>query len=962
MKTLSVDIESYSSVDLTDAGVHKYADSDDFEILLFGYSVDYGEVEVVDIAGGQKMPREILHALTDPAVLKQAYNASFERTTIGKYFSMILPPEQWSCSLVLAAQAGLPLGLDAVCKALGLPPDEAKADGRALITYFSKPCKPTITNGGRTRNMPWDDYEKWERYKAYNKRDVEVENTIRKRLAKLEPSETERRFWCLDQKINDRGVKLDLELIRNAIDMSESYTKALTAKAIRLSGITNVNSQQQIKAWLESVEGTKVESLNKKAMPDVLASLKTEEAKKFLDLRSELSKTSVAKFEKMLTCACSDRHARGLFQFYGANRTGRFCLTGDHEVLTKDGWVRLDKWAGGKIACWTKENELVSFRDSEAVSFDYEGRMYTYDSARVSQCSTPDHKMISLNRDGAWEIDTVENFAKKRPRFPFWGRQKTFANTANADQLRVLVMTQADGHYTIDGDLKYGFAKRRKAERCKSLLRKAGVQFHYKTYDNGRRHQFSVASRNVPLWLRQFQSKTFGSWIFDEDPQVFFDELEMWDGYRCGPNSIQYTTTNKTNADLIQAFANISGRSAQMRVKERDAELTPNWNTAYVLDIWLTPGIAPEVRQKPTVSNYSGKVYCAVTPTGFFLVRRNGKVWVTGNSGRLVQLQNLPQNHLADIADVRSLVKAGSYEELSERHPNINSTLSELIRTAIIPEDGCRFIVADFSAIEARVIAWFAHEEADLEEFRGSGKIYELTASRMFGVPKERIVKGNEEYALRAKGKVATLACGYGGGPKALIAMGALRSGISEDELPSLVRQWRYAHENIVAWWSSLEDAAKRAIRTKSKAEDEIGGIVFDYVDNNLHLILPSGRRLCYVNARIGINRFENLSVLYAGQNQMTKKWEMLETYGGKLAENVVQATARDCLRDAMMNLDGGGYDIRMHVHDEVIINEPKDSGRTLEDVISIMRRTPDWAPGLPLNAAGFEAEFYMKD
>ena len=655
MKMLSIDVETYSSVDLTAAGVHKYVDSEDFTILLFGYSVDYGAVKVVDIAGGEKLPREVISMLTDPGVVKTAYNASFERTTIGRYLALPMPPEQWQCTLVLAAQAGLPLGLDAVCKALGLPPDEAKADGRALITYFSKPCKPTITNGGRTRNMPWDDYEKWERYKAYNKRDVEVENTIRKRLASLVPSETEHRFWCLDQRINDRGVKLDMELIGNAIDMSESYTKALTAKAIRLSGITNVKSQQQIKAWLEEVEGTKVESLNKKAMPDVLASLQTEEAKEFLDLRTELAKTSVAKFEKMQVCACHDDHARGLFQFYGANRTGRF-------------------------------------------------------------------------------------------------------------------------------------------------------------------------------------------------------------------------------------------------------------------------------------------------------------------SGRLIQLQNLPQNHLDDIADVRSLVKAGSYDELSERHPNINSTLSELIRTAIIPEDGCRFIVSDFSAIEARVIAWFASEEADLEEFRGAGKIYELTASRMFGVPKENIVKGKPEYALRAKGKLATLACGYGGGAKALIAMGALRSGIPEEELPTLVKQWRSAHENIVAWWSSLEDAAKRAIRTKSAAEDEIGKIKFDYVDHNLHLILPSGRRLCYVNAQIGTNRFDNLSVLYAGQNQVTKKWEMLETYGGKLAENVVQATARDCLRDCMMNLDAAGYDIRMHVHDEVIINEPKNSGRTLEDVITIMRRTPDWAPGLPLNAAGFETDFYMKD
>lgn len=654
MATLGIDVETYSSVDLADAGVHKYADSDDFEILLFGFAVDDDPVEVVDIADGQQIPKDIISMLSDPGTVKVAYNAQFERTTIGRYLALPMPPEQWRCSMVLAAQAGLPLGLEAVCKALGLPPDEAKADGRALINYFSKPCKPTLSNRGRTRNMPWDDYEKWNRYKAYNKRDVEVERTIRKRLAHLSPNETERQFWCLDQKINDRGVKLDMQLIGNAIDMSESYTEALTAKAIRLSGINNVKSQTQIKAWLEKVEGSTIESLNKKALPDVLAGLKTDEAKEFLDLRSELAKTSVAKFEKMQVCACKDDHARGLFQFYGANRTGRF-------------------------------------------------------------------------------------------------------------------------------------------------------------------------------------------------------------------------------------------------------------------------------------------------------------------AGRLLQVQNLPQNHLEDIADVRSLVRAGSYDELRERHPNINSTLSELIRTAIIPEDGCRFIVADFSAIEARVIAWFAKEEDDLEEFRGDGKIYELTASRMFGVPKERIAKGNEEYALRAKGKVATLACGYGGGKQALIAMGALRSGIPEEELPALVKQWRDSHKNIVDWWRFLEDAAKRAIRTKTSAVDPLGHVRFDFEDNNLFMVLPSGRRIAYVNARIGQNRFGNTSILYAGQNQVTKKWEMLETYGGKLAENCVQATARDCLRDAMMNLDAAGFDIRMHVHDEVIINEPKE-GRTLEDVITIMRRTPDWIQGLPLNAAGFVSEFYMKD
>lgn len=655
MKTLSIDLETYSSVDLAEAGVYKYCESDDFTVLLFGYSVDYGPVQVVDLADGMELPDEVIEMLTDPEVLKTAYNAPFERTALAAFTGRKMPPEQWSCTMVLAAQVGLPLGLEAVCEAMGLPPDKAKKDGKALIRYFSKPCAPTIANGGRTRNMPWDDYDKWDRYKSYNKRDVEVENTIRRKLLRYLPDEEEQRFWCLDQKINDTGVRLDLTLARHAIEFNQRYTEGLAQEAEAISGLSNVNSTAQVKGWLEATEGFEIDSLNKKAIPDVLARIQTPEAKRFLELRTELSKTSTSKFDKMLACACRDDHARGLFQFYGASRTGRF-------------------------------------------------------------------------------------------------------------------------------------------------------------------------------------------------------------------------------------------------------------------------------------------------------------------AGRLLQLQNLPQNHLKDLDETRALVRAGSYDELRERHSNITSTLSELIRTAIVPELGCHFIVVDFSAIEARVIAWIAGEEDDLAEFRGQGKIYEATAARMFHVPRETIVEGHENYALRAKGKVAVLACGYQGGAGALVAMGALNAGIPEEELPRLVEQWREAHPRITAWWHSLENAAKRCIRSKSATVDVQGGIVFEYEKGNMFMRLPSGRRIAYINAAIGTNRFGNESIVYAGSNQVTRKWETLETYGGKLAENCVQATARDCLRTSMLRLDEQGYDIRAHVHDEIIINEPKDSGRTLEDVIAILRKPPEWAPDLPLNAAGFTADYYMKD
>lgn len=650
---LSIDVETYSSVNIGEAGAHKYAESPDFEILLFAYSIDYGKIEVVDLASGELMPPDVFDMIYDPAVLKTAYNAAFERTALSQYFGLYCDPKQWSCSMVLAASCGLPLKLDACGKALGLPENEAKMDGSRLIRYFCQPCAPTLANGGRTRNLPRHAPEKWARFKDYNQRDVLVENIIRRKLELFLPNTTEQKFWCLDQRINDTGVKLDKQLITEAIDMSRRYEAELTGRVSEL-GVDNIKATGQVKARLEELEGKSFNSLNKKAIGDVKASLTSSAAKELLDLRTTLTKTSVAKFDKMLDCMCSDEHARGLFQFYGAARTGRF-------------------------------------------------------------------------------------------------------------------------------------------------------------------------------------------------------------------------------------------------------------------------------------------------------------------SGRLIQLQNLPQNHLADIASVRSLVKAGSYEELKRQLPNISQTLSELIRTAIVPETGCRFIVADFSAIEARVIAWFAHEEDDLAEFRGAGKIYERTASKMFGVPYERIVKGNPEYNLRPKGKVATLACGYGGGSAALIAMGALSSGIPESELPQLVDQWRGAHKSIVRWWKTLEHAAMTSIKTKASAEDSLGKVRFDYEAGCLWMALPSGRRLCYPKAHIGENRFGSPSIVYMGQNQQTKQWEAQETWGGKLSENCVQATARDCLRDAMMRLDDAGFDIRMHVHDEVIINEPVN-GRELDEVIRLMCVPPTWAPDLPLNAAGFTTEFYMKD
>lgn len=653
MPTLSIDLETYSDQDLTSVGVHRYVESDAFEIMLFGYSIDFGPVTVIDCGDGEKIPSSLIDLLFDDEYTKTAWNAPFEMACFGKYTGVPMDARQWSDTAILAAQVGLPLKLANCCEAMHLPPDLAKKDGMALIRYFAMPCAPTLANGGRTRNMPWDDYDKWNRYKSYNKRDVEVENTIRKRLLRYLPDTTEQRFWCLDQKINNRGVRLDLQLARNAIDMNARYVSELSEEAEQISGLSNLKSTQAVKEWLERAEGIEVASLNKKAMPELLEAIEREDSRRFLELRKEITKTSTAKFDKMLACACKDDHARGLFQFYGASRTGRF-------------------------------------------------------------------------------------------------------------------------------------------------------------------------------------------------------------------------------------------------------------------------------------------------------------------AGRLLQLQNLPQNHLEDLEDTRALVRAGSYEKLKEKHPNISSTLSELIRTAIIPEPGCQFLVADFSAIEARVIAWLAKEQWRLDVFRNGGDIYCTSASHIFGVPVEKDgINGH----LRQRGKVAELACGYGGGLSAMRSMDTARKlvNVSDEEVKKIVTDWRKASPRIVNWWYSMENAAKRSIKTKSSAVDEQGGILFEYERGNLFMTLPSGRRIAYVNAAIGENRFGNESIVYAGQNQVTRKWDTLETYGGKLVENCVQATARDCLRDCMMRMDDEGFDIRMHVHDEVIVNEPI-GGRTLDDLIAVMREPPDWAQDLPLNAAGFAGSFYKKD
>ena len=657
MKTLAIDIETYSSVSLQKAGVYAYAASPDFEILLFGYAWDDGPVEVIDMAQGQKLPQELQDALYDPEILKTAFNASFERTCLSAFMGRVTPADQWSCTAVMARELGLPGSLEAVGEVIGLPEDKQKSKtGKALIRYFSIPCKATKVNGERTRNLPHHDPERWNLYVEYNRQDVVTERAIRKRLQKFPVIPSEHDLWIIDQHINDRGVGVDTVLAENAVAIDQIVKARLLDAAKELTGLDNPKSAAQLKSWIEEVSGFEVESLNKKMIGDVRSATDNEEVHAMLDIRQGLAKTSTEKYNAMLRTVCPDGRIRGLTQFCGAARTGR--------------------WAG-----------------------------------------------------------------------------------------------------------------------------------------------------------------------------------------------------------------------------------------------------------------------------------------------RLVQMQNLPQNKMPDseLDAARRLVREGDLETLEMLFDDTAGTLSQLIRTAFVPKPGCRFIVADFSAIEARVLAWLADEEWRMDVFNTHGKIYEASASQMFGVPLERIKKGNPEYALRQRGKVAELALGYQGSTGALIKMGALDMGLAEEELPEIVQRWRDANKRIRDLWYSMEAAAVQVIQVGLRSL-----VLAREMDaaNNLDFLtirLPSGRKLYYANPSLGVNQWGNPSIMYKGMDQTTKKWKQIETYGGKLVENCVQAIARDCLAEAIERLEALGYAVVFHVHDEVVIECTPDRA-DLDRVAAIMSQPLPWAPDLPLGADGWIGNFYKKD
>lgn len=653
MRTLHIDLETFSSVSIK-SGLYRYVQSPDFEILLFAYSYDYEPVRIVDIACGERIPESVIDDLNNPSVKKAAHNAAFEIYCLSQFYATQI--YQWHCTMVHSLYCGFPASLDAVGKAMGFTEDKRKMGiGKSLIRYFCVPCAPSRTNGGRTRNLPAHDPEKWNLFKQYCCRDVVTEMEIDKRLASHPFPESEHRNWVLDQLINQTGVALDTDIINGALTIMDRVNDELTEKAKEITGLDNPNSVSQLKEWVQRNSDIEIESLNKATVSEILADKDGKElVKEALRIRRELGKTSVKKYETMRSCLCADGRIRGLLQFYGANRTGRF-------------------------------------------------------------------------------------------------------------------------------------------------------------------------------------------------------------------------------------------------------------------------------------------------------------------AGRLVQVQNLPRNYIENLDTARDLVKRTQTEAIRCVYGSVSDTLSQLIRTAFIPGPGNRFIVADFSAIEARVLAWLAGEQWRLDIFRTTGKIYEASASTMFGVPIERIAKGNPEYALRSKGKVAELALGYQGSAGALINMGALGMGLTEEELPDIVNRWRKSSPRIVDFWRQAEQYALAAVKL-GVSNTMPCGVTFHRDEDYLLIRLPSGRDLFYYRPEIRVNDLGREAIHFFGTDQKTGKWRLISTYGGKLTENIVQAVARDLLCNAMMNLFYAGYRINFHVHDEVILEVPEESGKNLEEAIRLMCTLPTWAEGLPLNAAGFESHYYMKD
>lgn len=997
MKYLFADLETFSPLNLPQVGSFRYAE--DCEILLWGYAIDTEPARVWDCTNPQtkEMPEALAKALKEVQAGERKivwHNGMMFDTVVLAAHGYPIPLEMIVDTMVIAYQHGLPGALGDLCDVLRMPTDKAKdKDGKRLVQLF---CKPQPECYKVRRHDRYTKPEDWIKFVNYCRLDVEAERELFKALPKWNCTEWEHRLQVLDAEINRRGVKVDIELAKAAVELSERR-KGILAEETQRQTNGEVGAATQRDALIDYMAreyGWKIDTMTKAELEKRVDDPSVPEpVRELLKLRLMSTKTSIQKFKALLRRVNKDGRMRGGLQFRGAARTGRWCLTGDHEVLTPNGWVRLDEWQGGEIACWNVD-ETVDFMEAKALAFPYEGEMCAIESKRVSQISTPDHRMAcAWGTKREWRVKTAEECALGKVRIPYYGRRKLPWFCVEEIPLRVAVMTQADGHFSGRGRVTFHFKKERKVARCQMLLSAAGIRFSRNTYETGT--VFTVYPSDIPEWLRAFEEKVFSPALFDADPDVFFDELSFWDGSVSTKNSFQYSTAVRANADFVQAFAHMSGRAAILLERPGRKE---GWSTIYTLNIWENGSnrsvVMPEAHSKQA---FKGTVYCAETKTGFFMVRRNGRVWVTGNSGRGMQLQNLarPTMPQKEIDFAAAVLKDGTFECFYE---DPSSVLPNLLRGEIIAPAGKKLIVADYSNVEGRVLAWLAGEEWKLQAFRdfdaGHGHdLYKLAYAKAFGVKPEDVTKPQRQI-----GKVLELALGYGGGAAAFARFASgygmdlnemaeyvkssapranwldaadsysffaekkMTGGLERETFiacETLKRLWRKSNPKIVQFWANVGQAVQKAIVSRESVR--VGYVAFTRTESFLVIRLPSGRLLCYpspkTNPGVGKDSFT-----YMGVNQFSRKWEKIESYGAKNVENITQAVACDLLSEGLLRMDAAGYKTVLTIHDEAITEAPDTDKFTFKKMEHLMSTLPDWAPGLPLVAAGYEAYRYRKD
>lgn len=978
-RIVDLDFETCSSTELKTAGAWAYAECPSTEVLCVVFHMD-GWAEPCRWLPGDDT-RQLTMLAGEPTNIFVAHNAGFEQAIwhhimVPTFDFPPIPVERWEDTMAMAAWKSLPLKLEKAAGVLHLPLQK-DMDGSRLTIGMSRINR-------KTQMYPERPPEKLTRIADYCAQDVAVESQLRHRLGLLkDQSPHERGIWLLDQKINQRGVRIDLEFVRAAQQVVDRATVPLLAEFRDLTSGINPGQRDKVIAWANG-QGVELENLQKGYLETLLGeSEDTDDAgyeslagdgeadhlqmpgalpatvRRVLEIRQMLGSASIKKLARMRSCVGADGRARGLLQYHAAH-PGRWCLTGDHEVLTPDGWVQLDEWNGGHIACWN-QHERISFQPAKSLSFEYAGELLHHRSQRIDQIATPEHKMPSwCVRTGVFETRLVAD--KGRWLLPFHGMRECGA-ALDADLLRVLVMVQADGYYTPEGHLRLKFKKLRKIERCKTLLRRAGIFFKME-FERGGPVVFVIRRRHTPLFLRMFKNKTFGSWVWDCDPQVFFDELELWDGSRCGPHSIQYTTTNGANADVVQTFAHLSGRAASRVLKTRDG-----WNDCHVVNIWLTPG-RHEVRSAATPVPFVGRVYCAETPTGFFLVRRNSKIWVTGNSGRLLQPQNFPRGTLKVSPDQAvDAIMSGDpeYVEMVLGAPAIECIASSL-RHALVADPGKVFCVGDFAGIEARIVLALAGQADRVRELveKGSG-VYLSLAERIYGKAPgewsatEELVE-HYKHALKPEytaGKGGVLGCGFQCGPANfnIKFLGGADLELAETVVRTYRKDWA---PKVPPLWYALERAAVRAVRDGVPVEAY--GVTYKREDDWLTASLPSGwQKIWYPLPRLFRDeQFDKDAWRYTAFKG--GKMSQVKAYGGLLTENTVQGLARGLLAASMMRLERANYPIVLTVHDEAVCEVDEDKA-DLHEFEQLMAEPTPWADriGIPIAVEAWIGERYRK-